>query len=509
MTPISYGSDDERAYENEKVPDKRSRDFMYDEIDEFHAERDKVLLDKGTELRGPAGSDQEEEFMPLADDDSDDDVIDKRLAATLERFQAQGRQDDMASDVEDEEQKFDDKAWGTTKNKYYGADVDEEDLDVSGSDVEAAAEMEEQEALAFQRKMADNLDDDDFGLEIFKVDETEKTEAGVEKQIVKKDLSKLSKKEKIQLLKKESPELLPLIEEFKSKLGEVTSTLQPLVTLIKNGNIPPGNGADFIMTKYTLYMNYCVNISFYMMLQAKKIPVHNHPVIKRLVQYRNLLKQLEPIDAQLAPKVERVLTKLSNGEEIRPRQSMEDTVKERVNRLMKRERKQSKTKLKGKVEKKLSELVSSSDEEIEDEIAAPTGGRTHGRKRKPGEVYETNDEKEALEYYNMMKSGKVPRGEDAILEESDVVGEDRMMEEEEDVEEDGKRGITRQIEKNRGLTPNRKKENKNPRVKNRIKYRKAKIRRKGQLREYKPEMEKYGGEISGIRAGLKRSVKLK
>lgn len=47
---------------------------------------------------------------------------------------------------------------------------------------------------------------------------------------------------------------------------------------------------------------------------------------------------------------------------------------------------------------------------------------------------------------------------------------------------DEKRGITYQIAKNKGLTPRRKKELRNPRVKNRMKYRKAKIRRKGQVR---------------------------
>jgi len=46
---------------------------------------------------------------------------------------------------------------------------------------------------------------------------------------------------------------------------------------------------------------------------------------------------------------------------------------------------------------------------------------------------------------------------------------------------DEKRGITYQIAKNKGLTPRRKKELRNPRVKNRMKYRKAKIRRKGQV----------------------------
>lgn len=38
-----------------------------------------------------------------------------------------------------------------------------------------------------------------------------------------------------------------------------------------------------------------------------------------------------------------------------------------------------------------------------------------------------------------------------------------------------------QIEKNKGLTPKRKREQRNPRVKHRMKYRKAKIRRKGQV----------------------------
>lgn len=46
---------------------------------------------------------------------------------------------------------------------------------------------------------------------------------------------------------------------------------------------------------------------------------------------------------------------------------------------------------------------------------------------------------------------------------------------------DVKRGITYQISKNKGLTPRRKKELRNPKVKNRMKYRKAKIRRKGQV----------------------------
>lgn len=44
-----------------------------------------------------------------------------------------------------------------------------------------------------------------------------------------------------------------------------------------------------------------------------------------------------------------------------------------------------------------------------------------------------------------------------------------------------KRGITYEMAKNKGLVPVRKKEQRNPRVKHRMKYQKAKVRRKGQV----------------------------
>ena len=48
-------------------------------------------------------------------------------------------------------------------------------------------------------------------------------------------------------------------------------------------------------------------------------------------------------------------------------------------------------------------------------------------------------------------------------------------------DQDGKRAITYQISRNKGLTPKRKKEQRNPRVKHRKKFRKAVIKRKSQV----------------------------
>ena len=75
---------------------------------------------------------------------------------------------------------------------------------------------------------------------------------------------------------------------------------------------------------------------------------------------------------------------------------------------------------------------------------------------------------------------------------------------------DGKRAIGYTIQKNKGLAPKRKKDVRNPRVKKRKKYEEKKKKLSSIRKVYAGGEEKggYGGEKSGIKKGLIRSVKL-
>jgi U3 small nucleolar RNA-associated protein 3 len=126
------------------------------------------------------------------------------------------------------------------------------------------------------------------------------------------------------------------------------------------------------------------------------------------------------------------------------------------------------------------------------------------KRRRPAPVDEGADEEEGmLEAFSRRKK------EFKDLKKEHYTAEPRYGGIEEAVGGGEKRAATYEIMKNKGLTPHRKKANRNPRVKKRLAYEKAVVRRKGQVREViSGAAAHYGGELTGIKANIARSRKI-
>uniref|UniRef100_A0A674EKQ0 UTP3 small subunit processome component n=1 Tax=Salmo trutta TaxID=8032 RepID=A0A674EKQ0_SALTR len=417
-----FDEDDPKAYKDMPVPDKRSSQYTKDKIDEFHDDKIEKLLARGVQM----DSDQE-------DGDDEEEVM--ALDLTDSEEEEEKEEADMDSDLEGKKEDGlpNDMAWGNRKKMFYDSDYVAA-KGKSQQDAEADDEEEEEEAKNIQRRLAVDLSEEDYDLNLLQEFAVE--EQGVEKERIVKDLKQMSQKEKMKLLKKESPELLELIQDFKSKLAELKDELQPLLEMVNDGRIPPGKGANYLKTKQQLYLNYCTNISFYLVLKAKRIPAHNHPVIERLLTYRNLINEMGEVDARLAPQLCQLLSADQKEKSARKSESSKQITNKK-------------------------EARAESSEDSNSDL----------------------DEEAALRFYRGV--------------------EERLKLKRKSKSKDP------QMAKNKGLTPKRKKIDRNPRVKHREKFRRAKIRRKGQVREVRREETRYSGELSGIRAGVKKSVKLK
>ncbi|XP_028146545.1 something about silencing protein 10 [Diabrotica virgifera virgifera] len=439
-------------------------DYSASDSDDDYTENERILLNK-VRNRGKKFSDDEQEVFGVGGDESEDNEDDDGDGSDLALSDVEGQEDDNLPDT---------RAWGKDKRKFYQTDyVDGDYGGFQGKDAQLA-ELEEEEARNLQKQLAQHLDDDDFGLDIFakKADEDDKQN----EEIIKTDISKLSKRQKLQIMQKESPEFFNLVQDFQNKMAVVTSHLHPVLKKAETGDIPQCKAVDFVQFKYELILNYCTNIYMYLLLKSSKVNVQNHPLIKRLYQYRQLLLKLEPV--------------------------YEDVIKPQIELILNEETKEADTENPKKKKKTLKLLTSIAKKTAPEKVPK----RKTSNEQAPEVVKKVKfDEGSLVKEKETMKQKEISSAEEEAEEELENI----EGIEEDNEEEPSKRAITYEMAKNKGLTPHRKKEQRNPRVKHKLKYRKAVIRRKGAVREPRKELSRYGGEISGIKSTVSRSIKIK
>jgi len=446
MVKVAKKRFNKKSYENAESSEESFGEFdpkdpfKDDEIEAFNNQSDKILLNNLSKKKNKFNEvSDEEEVLAFDDDESDED--DDEAGSDIEDEEDDEEQHEDVDNIEEELMK---KSWGSKKSSYYYGNKIENDED---------AELEEEEAKLMQAKMLKQLDASDFGLDSFKPAKSQKETAKLEEDEVEdvekivNNLTQMSKSEKLDFLRQESPELFELVREFNVKVKELQEVLLPIYRLIDDNALPHSVAADYILNKMKLNLMYCCHLSFYFVLKSQRISVENHPIVKNILQFRNLSKQVVPLDEHLQEEIEFILKTVKNGQKIKMNKSA------------------------GKAKKRVK----------------------FGSDQKPAKRDSFRD----LKF------------DDELMDGTDDEDEKKALGGQETDEAHIKRAINYEMDKNKGLTPKRNKLCRNPRVKHREKFRKAMIKRKSIVPKVRFEDKRYSGEASGIRSTVVRSVKIK
>mmetsp|Transcript_11287 Transcript_11287/g.14692 ORF Transcript_11287/g.14692 Transcript_11287/m.14692 type:complete len:677 (+) Transcript_11287:59-2089(+) len=645
--------------------DQENDDPMYDDIDLFHQQRDKITFDEEPEDESSDGGDGQEAVFDLnvpessseEEEEEGDDEYSSNEQETIKKSKQTSGDDSSGSEGESNEEETGDlKSWGRSKKIYYSGDT--ADIEI-GQDIEDALD-EEEAALELQRERVKTLEARDFqGSDSDTEGESEEDEAKsigqqakkatigaklkksadkktgikskessihseltlpslgklkegeVEAIKVERNLSELTKEDRLELILSESPELLSLLSEAENLVTEFRDTCNPLATTVTKEMGASEDGIRYLATKHELLLSFIMNILFYLLLKAEGQPVKHHPVMGQILEVRKLLEYIAPIDKQLKPQVQVLLKALSGeisvdgsskaGEEDSSASGVTDTeegdssagtededANEKASASASDKEKQKKLQafrmLAEKEEEMFMKKVSAGakkkkqkksfpqqslddfgDVGIEDDEIPSKGtnvqsvvnhlkqkSRSAKDKKEVGgdadvpfrdpkalkpnpksqEFRNDEDEDVDLEALDEMFTGKKKHkqisstgsddDEDAFYkaistmkkqkkkEKAEKYKVHKLTKEPERVKEEERRGASYEIIANRGLVAHKKKLNRNPRVKKRVAYEKAIIRRKGQVRELRTgETNMYGGELTGIRANVSRSRKIK
>merc|ERR1712048_893107 len=258
-----FESDFDCLTEHERMPRRKAQK-------ERQIESDDELSASGPEM----SSDD-----PMSEDELNEHVV----------MRVQGRSD-SEDDYEDYEENDEKEQVQITskdafgKNEFIGTDMTEKKRrKLKRDEKREIAELEEKDADERRDELMNLIRDQDE-------DESSSDDEEVEKEVGDDDTEK-TPEEKLKLLKRQSPELFPLLAELKVYKAELSNLLIPLTKIFTEQDDP--KFVTFIQNRLDVVRAYCINIAFYLRLRAKAVPdLNDHPVIGRLAQLKTLIDRL-------------------------------------------------------------------------------------------------------------------------------------------------------------------------------------------------------------------------
>ncbi|KAH7913413.1 Sas10 C-terminal domain-containing protein [Hygrophoropsis aurantiaca] len=282
-------------------------DIELDDEDQFHASRDKILLE-GEGPHDDEDGDEDEVFglqgLSSSEDSELDDIeedigtreealIQKKSKTSKVKSRTKGKKDASPSPEHDSEE--DEETWGASKAAYYSSNAIQLE-----SDDEEANELEEQEALRLQAKARDAMSDDDFGLAGGIEDDV--GEADVEEVLtgpsqISKPTLPTDKSSLLRYLQIENPEALALAHDWDDTVRSMMLTQARIAASqeIDSDIVEAG----LLHLYYQALLTYATTLAFYLHLRASEKYasrpelLRKHPVLKRLLTLKQSLNTLD------------------------------------------------------------------------------------------------------------------------------------------------------------------------------------------------------------------------
>jgi len=428
------------------------REEVFDEVDEFHLQTDKIMLETGplaVKSDHELSDVSEVEDIQGLDPSSSEHEEESEQGFGLEEYLKQKVRERAIADREAIPKAT---AWGKKSNFF-----NQDEQRIGGNfDLEKAMEEQEQNEELRKLRLQGAVEADFVDVELAHTKAVLDPEGWAEDEAKKraKRLAALPEEERSGLISKTSAELPGLLNEFKvviSKISEIEKFVKRLddpneVHVVKMKN---SSGGKYSLRKYkraAAFLHrtataYSGCLAFYLNLQVQAVLVRNHPVFERIVAYKTAFWKLEGDTIES-------LEKLFRGEA------------EIVKKKKKRKRKKA------------------------EDVAPPEGTSMDVTGEAP-------------------KFKKLPKGEKPTDEEWQAV----MGHYNDAIPEDGVRKVTRQILKNKGLMRYRSHKYRHSRIKIRAKHAKKERARKFRFKQFKETKHNYDGEFSGIRTDLTKSAK--
>ncbi|KAF8635802.1 hypothetical protein AX15_000009 [Amanita polypyramis BW_CC] len=596
-------------------------DIPLDEEDEFHASRDRILLEG--EIEDDIEDDEEvfalnglDEVDSEEDEHSSEDDMDEVQEGKLSKHKPQGKKqrqkkEDSSSSSEDEEEE--EESWGRNYYSSNAAQIDSGD--------EEALELEENESRRLQAKARDGMDENDFGLNDPYYENAKEADGLPEPAQAVLPVLPQDRKSIMRHLQKNNPEALALAGDWEDSIQNLTKTREKLDKI--QSTDPDSHSLGMIHLYYQTLVTYTTNLAFYLHIRANEKyarrleALSTHPILARLLTLKQGLMTMEGLD--FAPTdsegefdedsemeldeleiSERLVTGIGRLEAQELSKLLKDALlyQERPGKKIQQDTPQKPPKKKRKTSRESSELAQPIFDVIEpefkssklsskapakdivsdvygealslqhadaaDKIARRKSLRFHAAKiestsarrqgarqslggdddipyrgrRKEREVKVLKEVKERIEiqggadldntepeqrrkpqneedgsdedadldgYYDLVKKRSKERKEKKRADYEAMKAAARQNQDEEDA--NGPRSLTKTILTNRGLTPHRPKSSRNPRVRKREKYEKAKKKVASQKAVYKNGLAGTGGRYEGERSGISKVVK--